>query len=151
MRQFHVPQFIDVEDKIFGPLTLKQFLYIIGGAGIIFLMYAFLNPYLPLFIILTLAAPVGAFFMALAFYKVNGQSFMKVLESGLTHYTKPRLFIWKRVERQEKIPDEKFVQVKLDKSPLAPKTTGSRLKDLAWSLDVHQNQEPRRDKIIPNS
>ena len=26
--QYQVPQFIEVEDKIFGPLTFKQFLYI---------------------------------------------------------------------------------------------------------------------------
>ena len=31
---FSVPQFIDVEDKIIGPLTLKQFIYLAGGAGL---------------------------------------------------------------------------------------------------------------------
>jgi hypothetical protein len=48
---------------------------------------------------LVLAAPIGAFFGALAFYKVNGQPFMKMLESAFTHYTTPRLFIWKKIER----------------------------------------------------
>ena len=96
MRQFHVPQFIEVEDKIFGPLTLKQFMYVLGGAGIIFIMYAFLSRFLPLFIIFALVAPVGAFFMALAFYKINGQPFIKILERALNHYTRDRLFIWKK-------------------------------------------------------
>jgi hypothetical protein len=59
MKQFHVPQFIEVEDKIFGPLTLKQFLYVIGGAGIVFIMYAFLRNFLPFFLILLFAAPLS--------------------------------------------------------------------------------------------
>ncbi|OGF82390.1 hypothetical protein A3B18_03535 [Candidatus Giovannonibacteria bacterium RIFCSPLOWO2_01_FULL_46_13] len=100
MRQFHVPQFIEVEDKIFGPLTLKQFLYVIGGTGIIFIMYVLLRSILPFFIIFMLIAPVGAFFGALAFYKVNGQPFIKILESMLTHYTTTRLFIWKKREQK---------------------------------------------------
>ncbi|TSC80302.1 MAG: hypothetical protein G01um101429_152 [Parcubacteria group bacterium Gr01-1014_29] len=33
MQQFQVPQFIEVEDKIFGPLTTKQFFYLLGGGG----------------------------------------------------------------------------------------------------------------------
>ncbi|NCT02072.1 PrgI family protein, partial [Candidatus Parcubacteria bacterium] len=31
--RFEVPQFIEVEDKIFGPLTWRQFLYLSGGLG----------------------------------------------------------------------------------------------------------------------
>ena len=40
--RFQVPQFIEIESKIFGPLTLKQFIYLIGGGGIIFILYALL-------------------------------------------------------------------------------------------------------------
>ena len=96
MRQFHVPQFIEVEDKIFGPFTLKQFIYIIGGAGIIFVLYAFLKNFLPLFIIFIIVAPIGAFFGALAFYKVNSQPFIKIVENALAHYSSGRLYIWKK-------------------------------------------------------
>src|SRR3989338_1876056 len=98
MRQFQVPQFIEVEDKIFGPLTLKQFLYIVGGGGITFLL---------LFIIFTLAAPIITFFFALAFYKINGQPFMKILENALSHYTNSRLYIWKKVPIPIAITEEK--------------------------------------------
>jgi len=31
--RFEVPQFIEVEDKIFGPFTWKQFIYLMGGEG----------------------------------------------------------------------------------------------------------------------
>jgi len=48
--QFQVPQFIEVEDKIFGPLTFKQFVYMAGGAGLAYLLWRVL-PFL-------LAAPL---------------------------------------------------------------------------------------------
>lgn len=142
MRQFQVPQFIEVEDKIFWSLTLKQFLYIVGGAGIGFLLYAFLRPFLPLFIILTLAAPFIAFFFALAFYKINGQPFMKILENALSHYTKSRLYIWKKVARPITLTEEKseFLHRNnfslLKKRPVTP-NQGTKLQDLAWSVEVH--------------
>ena len=40
--QYQLPQFIDIEDKIVGPLTFKQFIYIAGGAGICFIAYRLL-------------------------------------------------------------------------------------------------------------
>ena len=39
--QFQVPQFIEVEDKIFGPLTLKEFLYLGGGIGMAVVLFIF--------------------------------------------------------------------------------------------------------------
>lgn len=151
MRQFHVPQFIDVEDKIFGPLTLKQFLYIIGGAGISFLIYAFLKNFLPLFIIITIAAPVLAFFFALAFYQMNGRPFIVTLESMLNHYTKARLYIWKKVDRPVAVTEEKETFSYVNRLAIPKKTkqqekTGSRLRDLAWSIDINQ-QGVRNDEL----
>ena len=43
--RFEVPQFIDIEDKIIGPLTWRQFIYLgggVGGAVVIFLTTNFL-------------------------------------------------------------------------------------------------------------
>ncbi|MDP3784561.1 MAG: PrgI family protein [bacterium] len=129
MRQFQVPQFIEVEDKIFGPLTLKQFLYVLGGGAVIFLLYVFL----PLWLTFILGFPFGAFFLVLAFYEVNGQPFIKVLESALNHYTKTRLYIWKKIERPPKQEE-----AKTQKNLYLPKLTESKLKDLAWSLDIQE-------------
>ena len=39
--QFQVPQFIEVEDKIFGPLTFRQAVYLVGGAGLSYVIYRF--------------------------------------------------------------------------------------------------------------
>ena len=36
--QYQVPQFIEVEDKIFGPLTFKQLVYVVGGEPCFYLL-----------------------------------------------------------------------------------------------------------------
>lgn len=90
--KFDVPQFIEVEDKIIGPLTLKQFLYIGAGAGLLFLLWFFLK--LGLFI--AIAIPVGLLCGALAFYKVNGRPFISFLGSWIKYLKKPRLYLWRK-------------------------------------------------------
>jgi len=90
--KFEVPQFIEVEDKIIGPLTLKQFLYIGAGAGLLFPLWFFLK--LGLFI--AIAIPVGLFCSVLAFYKVNGQPFISFLGSFIKYLRKPRLYLWRK-------------------------------------------------------
>src|SRR3989338_3656224 len=137
MYQFQVPHFIEVEDKIFGPLTLKQFLYVLGGGSIIFLLYVFL----PFFLMVLFAAPVAVLFGALAFYKINGQPLVKILEGALEHYTRSRLFIWKKVERPRKTSDVSHSTSDVGKTGLfLPKLTESKLKELAWSLDIQHGK-----------
>jgi Flp pilus assembly protein TadB len=74
MMEYQVPQFIEVEDKIFGPLTLKQFIFVAGGAGLC--VTAVLTLHLIGWII---AIPVAIFSLALAFYKVNSKSSKQLL------------------------------------------------------------------------
>ncbi len=90
--QFNIPQFIEVEDKIIGPLTLKQALYLGGGIGLLFMLWFFLK--LSAFIIV--AIPIGILCGALAFYKVNGRPFISFLASLLKYLRKPRLYLWKK-------------------------------------------------------
>jgi hypothetical protein len=134
--KYQVPQFIEVESKIFGPLTLKQFIYLAGGAGIAFLLYVFL----PFWLVVPLAAPFVGLALALAFYKYNNQPFVKVLENAIKHYFSGRLYVWK------KLPSQHFSQEAIKTGPAsappiyAPKLTQSRLKELAWSLDIKEGK-----------
>lgn len=90
--QFQVPQLIDIEDKIIGPLTLKQFLYLGGGA----MAVAFLWSVLTLGAFIIVAAPVIALALSLAFYKINGRPFVNFLNSFITYSVKPKLYLWKK-------------------------------------------------------
>ena len=131
--QFQVPQFIEVEDKIIGPFTFKQFIYLAGGAGISFIIFKILPLFLGIFII----GPVVALSLALAFYKVNDQPFIVALESGLKYALGKKLYLWK------KAPSQKSV---ITKSPeedvsglLVPRVSEGKLKDIAWSLGVQES------------
>lgn len=90
--RFEVPQFIEIEDKIFGPLTWKQFIYLAGGAG--FGVIAFFL--LPFILFVFFAIPVGALTAALAFYPVNNRPFSVFLESAWRYFKNNRLYLWKR-------------------------------------------------------
>jgi hypothetical protein len=90
--QFKVPQFIEIEDKIIGPLTLKQFFYLGGGAMLLFILWFFLT--LGAFILVAL--PVAGVSLALAFYKVNGRPLINVLVAMIRYLTKPRLYLWRK-------------------------------------------------------
>src|SRR3989338_1256264 len=88
--QFQVPQFIEVEDKIFGPLTFKQFVYCIGGAGAAYLLYRAL----PLYFAAPLMLGVGGLAAALAFLQWNGRPFILALENGFYYLVRTKLYLW---------------------------------------------------------
>ena len=97
--QFQVPQFVDVEDKIFGPLTAKQFLMFVVNALIVAALYVAL----PLPATVALAIPITIFFLLLAFYKVNGRSFVWFLYAILHYLLTGKLFLWERRGETPKI------------------------------------------------
>lgn len=94
MAQFQVPQFIETEDKIIGPLTLKQFAYV-GIAGLLaFALFFFLKTIIWLFIVIIMGTVASIF----AFIKYNGRPLSVVLISAISYLWKPRFFIWKKAE-----------------------------------------------------
>jgi len=130
--QYQVPQFIEIEDKIFGPLTIKQFIYLAGGAGLSYLVYSLINEYVPFWLVVILIIPIIGFAIALAFYKVNGKTFINEVESAVKYYIGSKLYIWKKGERpvvQQENPNTQ-------NSSILPKLADSKLKDLAWNLDI---------------
>jgi len=90
--RFNVPQFVDIEDTILGPLTLKQFFLLIAG-GLIFalLWWAF-----QLWFVLLIGIPMMLIIIAAIFIKINGRSLPKVFMAWLNFWTKPRFYIWKK-------------------------------------------------------
>ena len=135
--EYQVPQFIEVEDKIVGPLTLKQFIYIAGAAGLCVVFFVYLN----IFIALVLSVPVVAFAVALSFYKVNGKPFIEVLEAGFNYYTSAKLFLWKHNdmhagERSAAATAAAEAETAARIPRGTPKLTRGKLSELAWSLDI---------------
>lgn len=138
--QFQVPQFIDVEDKIIGPLSFKQFAYVLAAGGAAFICLKVV----PLWIGIPLFLPSVGFFLALAFYKINGRPFVYALESGVMFYLGSRLYVWKQPKtRKENLKNESEKKVTENDFEYIPRLTNSRLKDLSWSLDVLDLQKKR--------
>lgn len=96
--RFAVPQFIDTEDKIVGPFTLKQFLWLGAGIGIIAIIY--FSGIFVFWAFLTVSIPIAGFFIVMAFVKVNGKPAVNFIFSVVLYWIKPRLFIWKRKDKE---------------------------------------------------
>ena len=131
--QFQVPQFIEVEDKIFGPLTFKQFIYLLGGVGGAYLAWrAF-----PLAVAAPFIIAVGGFAAALAFFQFNGRPFILGLESAFYFILRSKLYLWNNQKKQSKAPAVKTVSPR-SSEVYVPKLSDSKLHDLAWSLDIQE-------------
>src|SRR3989344_5636802 len=135
---FKVPQFIEIEDKIFGPFSFKQFLYLAGGAGIIYLLYKALPFILALIPILI----VGGLSLALTFYRINDKPFIFILEAYFKYLLKDKLYIWKKDKQAsaKNIPKDNPIDetelLKENVTNYMPKLSESKLKDISWSLDI---------------
>jgi len=90
--RFEVPQFIEIEDKIFGPLTWKQFIYVAGGAGLAAVLFFFT----PFIIFVLLGVPIAALSFLLSFYPVNNRPFSIFLESAVKYFQGSKLYLWRK-------------------------------------------------------
>ena len=126
--QFKVPQFIDMEDKVFGPLTFKQFVYIAGGAGLAYLAWHFL----PTIFGIVVAPAIALFAGALAFMKYNDKPFINVVESFISFYSRSRLYLWHKDSNRNNATARPLTTLSGDRATM----NESKLKTLSWSVDV---------------
>lgn len=133
--QFKVPQYIEVEDKVFGPFTIKQFIYVVGAAGASYVLWILLPSLVAIFFII----PIAGFAWALAFFPKAkyGKSFASLVESAFSYVTSSHLYTWKKVPK--KISEDDDTEIILKSHEVGfnlPEVSQSKLKDLAWNLDV---------------
>ena len=134
MAQFKVPQNIDMEDKIFGPLTLMQFIYLMAGGMVIYAAYELADT--ALFWIIAL--PVAALTLSLTFIKIQDQPFSKFLTSAAFFFVKARQRYWQKDPLEEKFKQESLPQktIKKEKKAEPKKIEKSELEKLASILDT---------------
>lgn len=141
--RFLVPQFIEVEDKIFGPLTLKQGIYLLGGVGstvVIWLKFGFVIAFL-------IGAPILILTFALAFVEIHGRPFIYVLSSAFFFVIKDKLYLWKKIPSKKRFTTSKENASKGDateKKSAKVEMNQSKLKKLAWSLDTSNTFDKRK-------
>ena len=75
--QFKIPQNVQQEDKIVGPLTMKQLIICAVGGGISYFIYVSTAKLYVITLWLPLTAVPAIFTVAFAFLKINGIPFAK--------------------------------------------------------------------------
>lgn len=134
MEKFVVPQFIDVEDKIIGPITTRQFVIILVTALFCFIAYSVFDAFISIPLILLFLVFGGA----LAFFKVNGMPFHFFLLNIIQTTMRPSLRVWDKtrsdsdLKERIKKPEEKPEPIPPKKEPL----TTSRLSELALTVNT---------------
>lgn len=142
--QYQVPQFIDVEDKIFGPLTLKQFVYLAGGGGLAFLLWRVL----PSFISFPLGALLLGFSAGLAFLKINNKPFIAMVEAALSYVVRTKLYLWDAQRKKKKTKRATAKVPQQTSEVIVPSLSENKLKELSWSLDINERLRLDREEEV---
>ncbi len=109
--QFVVPQFIDAEDKIIGPITARQFIELLAA----FLIDAILYKLLSFVVFLLVGVPIVAITGIIAFMKINGQPFHFFILNALQTMRRPHLRVW-----DKGLPDQVLRQYLTQVTPPPP-------------------------------
>jgi hypothetical protein len=132
MQQFTVPQFIDVEDKIIGPITARQFIIFLAAAIIIAISYKIFD----FTLFLTFSIIVFIIAVVFGFVKINGRPFHFFMLNILQTLRRPNIRVWNNrlapVVDEEKIPTLKFDSTKSAKEYYKK----SRLAELSLVVDT---------------
>lgn len=150
--QFQVPQYIEVEDKLVGPLSFKQFIYLAGAGGVSYIIFKKTS----LILGIPLIAVVVGFALLLTFYPREkfGKPFIEILQSGFKYFTHSRLYTWKRVAPKVVGNKQQMTDGGQTRGPIMPVPTVSegKLKNLSWNIDVAGDKnESTTDHELPTT
>ena len=100
MKKFRIPQEVQIEDRIFGPITMRRLIILTIGGGITYLLYigtqnSGFGVWFPLVFIF------GSLTLALAFLEPFGMKFHKFLARAVEFFTLPRLRLWDKRYSQD--------------------------------------------------
>ncbi|EKD92606.1 MAG: hypothetical protein ACD_28C00388G0003 [uncultured bacterium] len=92
--QFKIPQNVQMEDKIVGPITLKQLIILGVGGGIDYFLYISLAKVYVLTVWMIPVAIIGLLTLAIAFLKIQGIPFANYVLLSIEFYFKPQKRLW---------------------------------------------------------
>lgn len=133
-QQYKVPQNIDLEDKIVGPFTMKQFAYLMGGGLLVYSFYQIFSDYVngTIYTVLT-CTPVVILAVCLTFVKVNDRPFENFIVNLFSYIFSKKYRIWHQNYTPSAIVIKTVVKQK------AVSDTGDKratLDEIATSLDL---------------
>ena len=136
--EFSVPKFIEMETKIVGPFTWRQFAFLGTAGAIIFFLYFILKQAFILFIVISLI--LGVLATSFAFLKVGGRPLPNVLINFTFFKISSKIYTWKRKSTEPRLIYKKE-KVKMEKKKKEPAallkiTKESRLKELSNQIEL---------------
>ena len=132
--QFVVPQFIDVEDKIIGPISARQFVILL----VVLLTDTLLFKFLTFGKFLLTAIPLLIIGIVFSFVRINGQPFHYFVLNMIQTFRKPRVRVWDKAISDAEVR----VFMKIEEAPPAPSAppkapvTSSRLAELSLVVNT---------------
>jgi len=133
-QQYKVPQNIDMEDKVVGPFTMKQFAYLMGGGLLIYAIFQTLVDYENgMVYTVLLGLPIGLLALALTFIKINDRPFEYFLKNMTSFLFAPKKRIWQRGYEVPKLVISTPVKQQVSTSTDAQKKAA--LDDIARNLE----------------
>lgn len=155
MGQYKVPQDVEAEDTLIGPLTMRQFFYVIIGLAWGAITFAVFRK-LPAFFV-AFGVPVSLLFILLGVYKRQDQPFEKLFLALINYWVNPRKRLW------EKEPIEQIFMIEPEPPKAEPITRDSKeikgqLEKLVHSMESQgatskrpELQEPAETQTIEAS
>lgn len=135
--QFQVPQFIETEDKIVGPFTLRQFLYIAFAGVISFILFFSLALWL-WFILTFILAGISA---SLAFIKINGRPLIVIVQAAFKYTWSPKIYALKP------LPPQTAPQIRATAEKKQLPVLGG-IKGLLEKMATSKEAVPKRERTI---
>lgn len=134
--QFKVPQNIDMQDRILGPLTMVQFIYAVIGGGVCYAIFSTVHAPYSYFII----APLALFVLAMIFLKINERPFFNFLVSAIEFQTSPKKRFWHHEAHSSNF-DIELTKSQSNQTVNTPTKTFSheQIKNIAQRVDQGQN------------
>jgi len=133
--QFQIPQFIDDETLLLGPLTVTQSMYIgvaVIGAFFVHAIFAGAVAWMISGVLI-----VGG--LALSFMKIEGRNLPTVIKNFFSFSQTPKLYIWEMkfaAPRVLKMKKKKKIAKVEEKYTLSKDRSKSRLSDLSFELNI---------------
>lgn len=134
MDQFTVPQFIDVEDKIFGPVTTRQFIIVLAGGLLLFIAYRLADFVLFIFLLIL----IGGLTLVTAFVKINGQAFHYFLLNVVQTVRRPSRRVWNKIYTTSELKEilEQRESVDVVEKVVVKKAAHTKIRDLSLLVNT---------------
>lgn len=125
--RYKVPQFIEAETSLIGPLSLRQFLFLAAPIALVYGLRYFIS--LGYVIVLgIIIIPLG---VLCAFYKINGRPFYIALLSFANFAIKPQVYVWKKIPKLGK-SNQQFILGPSEET----KKDKRGLDEVAWRVNM---------------